>query len=103
VSDRAYVLDWSWVTLGPAWCDWVGLIPTIHDQGYELTDLLSSSPLPREADTDAIDSFLAVIAVYMLRGMDDDPPPGVTSAIRRHQRYSARIFLNALAAHRGWR
>ena len=25
VSGRAYVLDWNWVTLGPGWCDWVGL------------------------------------------------------------------------------
>lgn len=102
VRDRAYVLDWNWVTLGPAWCDWVGLVPTIHDQGYTLGDLLASTRLSHDADPDAIDSFFAVIAVYMLRSLDDDPPSGVTSAIRRHQRYYSRIFLNSLAAHRGW-
>ncbi|MHB8185332.1 MAG: hypothetical protein ACYDDU_04455 [Dermatophilaceae bacterium] len=101
-SDRAYMLDWNWVTLGPAWCDWVGLIPTIHDQGYGIGDLLASSPLSRDADPDAIDSFFAVIAVYMLRGLDDDPPSGITTAIRHHQRYFARIFLGSLATHRGW-
>ena len=102
-SDRAYLLDWNWVTLGPAWCDWVGLIPTIHAQGYEFGDLLASSPLSRDADPEAIDSFFAVIAVYMLRGLDHDPPSGTTSAVRHHQRYYARIFLDSLATQRHWR
>ncbi len=101
-SDRAYVLDWNWVTLGPAWCDWVGLIPTIHAQGYEFGELLASSPLSRDADLEAIDSFFAVIAVYMLRGLDHDPPSGTTSAVRHHQRYYARIFLDSLATRRRW-
>ena len=99
VSDRAYVLDWNWVTLGPAWCDWVGLIPTIHDQGYALADLLASSPLSHDADPDAIESFLAVIAVYMLRGLDSPARP---QPLLDHTRYTARIFLNSLAAHHGW-
>lgn len=25
---RSYVLDWNWFTLGPAWCDWVGVVRT---------------------------------------------------------------------------
>ena len=103
VTDRAYVLDWNWVTLGPAWCDRVGLIPTIHDQGHDLADLLASSPLSQDADRDAIDAFLAVIAVYMLSGLDDQAPYGTTAALRSHQRYYARIFLNALATQRDWR
>ena len=101
-TDRAYLLDWNWVTLGPAWCDWVGLIPTMHDQGYALGDLLASSGLSRDADPEAIDAFFAIIAVYMLRSLDTGPPAGTTSAIRQHQRYYARIFLNSLAAHRNW-
>jgi len=101
-SDRAYILDWNWVTLGPAWCDWVGIIPTMHDQGYELADLMASSPLSREAAPDAIDAFLAVIAIYMLVGLGEGPPHGTIAALRHHQRYYARIFLNSLATHRGW-
>ena len=92
------MLDWNWVTLGPACCDGVGLIPTRQDQGYELADLLASSPLSRDADPDAVDSFLAVIAIYMPRSLDDDPPHRPTSALRHHQRYYAQIFLNSLAA-----
>ena len=46
-SDRAYVLDWNWVTLGPAWCDWVGVIPTMAAQGHDLAKLLDSTSLSR--------------------------------------------------------
>ncbi|MEO6144439.1 MAG: hypothetical protein ABIP19_10715 [Dermatophilaceae bacterium] len=56
----------------------------------------------RDADTDAIDAFFAIIALYMLRSLDGDPPVGTTSALRQHQRYYARIFLGSLAEHRGW-
>ena len=101
-SDRAYVLDWNWVTLGPAWCDWVGLIPTMHDQGHDLAELLDSTPLSRAADPHAVDVWLALLAVYMLVRLGDEPPHGTTMALRHHQRYTARIFLNSLAAHRGW-
>lgn len=101
-SDRAYLLDWNWVTLGPAWCDWVGLVPSIQDQGHRLGELLDSTPLSRDAHPEAIDSFFAVIAVYMLSSLDDDPPRGTTAALRDHQRYYARIFLDSLAGHRGW-
>jgi Phosphotransferase enzyme family len=102
VADRAYVLDWNWVTLGPPWCDWVGLVPSMQAQGYDLAGLLDSSPLSRTADPHALNVFLAQIAVFMLSDLDDQPPPGLTLAIRHHQRYYARIFLDTLATHRGW-
>jgi Phosphotransferase enzyme family len=102
VRDRAYVLDWNWITLGPAWCDWVGLIPTMHAQGHDLGDLLDSTQVSRSADPHAVDVWLATLAVYMLGSFEDEPPPGATVALRRHQRYYARVFLESLATHRGW-
>jgi hypothetical protein len=101
--DRAYLLDWNWVTLGPAWCDWVGLIPSMQAQGHDLGELLDSTPLSRTADPHAVDVFLALIAVYMLSGLETEPPAGATMALRDHQRYYARLFLDTLAAHEGWR
>jgi hypothetical protein len=101
--DRAYLLDWNWVTLGPAWCDWVGLIPSMQAHGHDLGELLDSTPLSRTADSHAVDVFLALIAVYMLSGLETPPPSGATMALRDHQRYYARLFLDTLAAHRGWR
>ena len=102
VSDRAYVLDWNWVTLGPAWCDWVSVIPAMQAQGHDLGELLDSPPLSRSADPHALDVWLAVLAVYMLVGCEDEPPLGATLALRHHQRYYARVFLDSLATHRGW-
>lgn len=101
-SDRAYVLDWNWVTRGPAWCDWVGLIPTMQAQGHSLAQLLDSTPLSRSADPHAMDVWLALLAIYLLVGVEDEPPPGTTAALRQHQRYYARVYLDSLATHRGW-
>jgi Phosphotransferase enzyme family len=100
--DRAYVLDWNWVTLGPAWCDWVGLIPTMQSQGHDLGDLLDSTSLSRSADPHGVDVWLALVAVFMLCCLDQDPVPGTTVALRQHQRHFARVFLDSLATHRGW-
>lgn len=100
--DRAYVLDWNWVTLGPPWCDWVSVIPSMQAQGHDLAELLASTPLSRSAEPHAVDVWLALLAVYMLASVEDEPPPGTTLALRRHQRYYARIYLNSLATHRGW-
>ena len=101
-SGRAYVLDWNWVTLGPAWCDWVGVIPTMAAQGHDLAKLLDSTSLSRSADPHAMDVWLALLAVYLLVSCEDQPPPGATMALRRHQRHYARVYLDALATHRGW-
>ena len=101
-SARAYVLDWNWVTLGPAWCDWASVIPAMQAQGHDLGELLDSTPLSRSADPHSLDVWLALLAVYMLACCEDEPPQGATMALRHHQRYYARVFLNSLATHRGW-
>jgi len=102
VADRAYVLDWNWVTLGPAWCDWVSVIPAMQAQGHDLGELLDSTPLSRSADPHALDVRLALLAVYMMVCFEDEPPQGATMALRHHQRYYAQVFLDSLATHRGW-
>jgi len=102
VADRAYVLEWNWVTLGPAWCDWVSVIPAMQAQGHDLGELMDSTPLSRSADPHALDVWLALLAVYMLVCFEDEPPPGATMALRRHQRFYAQVFLDSLATHRGW-
>jgi len=96
------VLDWSWIALGPAWCGWVGLLPTMQAQGHDLGELLDSTSLSRSAEPHAVDVWLALVAVFMLCCLDEDPLPGTTVALRRHQRYFAQVFLDSLATHRGW-
>lgn len=38
----------------------------------------------------------------MLTDCQAAPPAVTTVALRRHQRYYARIFVDTLASHRGW-
>lgn len=97
-----WVVDWNGVGVGPAWVDLVGLLPMMAAQGIDAAAIRATSPLTRGADPDAVDGYLAVIACYMLTGLDTPPPPGCTPALRRHQRLMARLFLDFVARHRGW-
>lgn len=99
----ATVVDWNWVGAAAPWVDWVGLLPLMAAQNIDTTALEVSSPLTRDADPDAVDAYLATIAAYMLGGYRDDPPPGCTPALRRHQLLMAHLFLEYLRGRRGWR
>jgi hypothetical protein len=98
----ATVVDWNWVGAAAAWVDWIGLLPLMAAQGVDTDALVASSPLTRDADPDALDAYLATIAAYMLGGYRQDPPPGCTSALRRHQLLMAHVFLDFLRGRRGW-
>lgn len=99
---RALVLDWNWVGAGPAWADFVGLLPMMGWQGHDVARLVAQSPLTREADPDAVDGFVACVAVFMMDSFRKEPPPGCTPALRRHQALMARMFLEFLRSRRGW-
>lgn len=98
----AWVVDWNWVGAGPPWVDLVGLLPLMAAQGVDTGAILRTSPLTRDADPAAVDGFLAVIAAYMLSGLDTPPPPGCLPALRAHQRLMAQVFVDLVARHRGW-
>jgi hypothetical protein len=74
----------------------------VQGGGYDLGRLLDSKPLSRTANPHAVHVLLARIAVFMADSLDLDSPPGLTVALRPHQRYHARIFLASLATHRSW-
>lgn len=99
---EAWVVDWNWVGVGPAWVDLVGLLPLMAAQGIDTAALLATSPLTRGADPAAVDGYMVVIACYMLTGLDAPPPPGCTPALRAHQRLMARVFVDLVARRRGW-
>ncbi|HEU5000096.1 MAG TPA: phosphotransferase [Lapillicoccus sp.] len=98
----ATVVDWNWVGAAAPWVDWVGLLPLMAAQGVDTDALLASSPLTRDADPEAVDAFLATIGAYMLGGYRNEPPPGCTPALRRHQLLMAHVFLGFLRRRRGW-
>ena len=98
----ATVVDWNWVGAAAAWVDWVGLLPLMAAQGVDTDALLRSSPLTRDADPESVDAYLATIAAYMLGGYRDEPPPGCTPALRKHQLLMAHLFLEFLRGRREW-
>lgn len=99
---RATFVDWNWLRRGAAWVDFVGLLPLAHADGLDADAWLRSSPLTREVDPDAVDSFLALIAGMMLDGADLPVWPGGPALVRVHQRRYARTFLDWLAHRRAW-
>lgn len=101
-AGTAVVVDWNWVGPAAPWVDWVGLLPQMAGQGVDTEALLRRSPLTRDVDPDAIDAYLACIAVYMVEGHPREPPPGCTPALRAHQLLMAHLFLELLHMRRRW-
>lgn len=99
---RARCVDWNWVVQGPAWCDFVGLLPLMAHHGLDVEAMGRRSPLLTGVDPDAVDAFLAVLAGLFMAGCDQPVVPGSRSAVRAHQRFLARVFLDLLSRRRGW-
>ncbi|MFF0268604.1 phosphotransferase family protein [Kribbella sp. NPDC004536] len=101
-TGTCWTIDWNWLTLGPAWVDWVGLLPVAQYQGIDTFTAITRSPLTADVPKDHLDCFVAVIAAYMMKNADAPPPPGCTPALRDHQRLYAWTFLDWLAVRRKW-
>ena len=98
----ARLVDWNWVARGPAWCDFVGLLPLMAHHGLDVDRMMSRSPLLDGVDGEAVDAFLAIIVGYMVDVCVQPTFPGSLNAVRDHQRQMARTFLALLARRRGW-
>ncbi|TPG19557.1 aminoglycoside phosphotransferase [Pedococcus bigeumensis] len=98
----ARLVDWNWVARGPAWCDFVGLLPLMADHGLDVDRTMARSPLLYGVDGEAVDAFLAIIAGYMVESCGHPIAPSPLNAIRDHQRLMARTFIALLAHRRGW-
>lgn len=98
----ARLVDWNWVARGPAWCDFVGLLPLMADHGLDVDRMVARSPLLDGVDSEEVDAFLAIIAGFMVDSCVHPMSPGSFNAIRDHQRQMARTFIALLAHRRGW-
>jgi aminoglycoside phosphotransferase (APT) family kinase protein len=101
-AGRACLLDWNWLSTGPVWTDFVGLLPLARVDGLDVEAWLRRSPLTRGVADEAVDAWLAVVAAYMLDAAERAPWPGAPDLLRVHQRRYARTFLDWLGARRGW-
>ncbi|MFI5707842.1 phosphotransferase family protein [Kribbella sp. NPDC051620] len=101
--NTCWTVDWNWLSLGPAWFDWVGLLPLAHRDGIDTLAALKASPLTKAVPAEHLDCFAAVLAVYFINRLDAPPPPGCTPEIRRHQRRYAWSYFDWLAIRRDWK
>lgn len=100
-SGRASMVDWNWVSRGPAWVDFVGLWPLMAHHGLDVRHWLGS-PLLEGVAAEAVDAFLAAVTGLMVASSrDDDSTPGL-ALLRTHQRFTAHTFLRLLRTRRGW-
>jgi hypothetical protein len=99
---RARLVDWNWVARGPAWCDFVGLLPLMAHHGLDVDSMVARSPLLDGVDPEAVDAFLAVIVGYLVDSCVRPTFPGSQNTVRDHQRQMARTFLALLGVRRGW-
>jgi hypothetical protein len=99
---RAVLVDWNWLMRGPAWTDFVGVLPLARADGVDADAWLRRSPLTTSVDPESVDAFLATIAAYMLSNADQPVWPGGPPSVRVHQRRYASTFLDWLGERRGW-
>ncbi len=99
---RAIAVDWAHASLGAAWVDLVGLLPSLElDGGPRPEDVFTEHPVGRAADPDRVDVYLAAIAGYFMRSSLLPPPPGV-AGLREFQRAQGDITCRWLASRVGW-
>ncbi|WP_432950271.1 phosphotransferase family protein [Kribbella sp. CA-253562] len=101
-TGQCWTVDWNWLSVGPAWFDWLCLLPVAQYEGIDTQAAIRRTPLTADVPADHLDCAAALIAAYMLDNLDAPPPPGCTPELRRHQRLYAWTFLDWLALRRGW-
>jgi hypothetical protein len=90
-AGAAWLCDWSWPCLGPAWFDTVTLLITAYASGLDVDEHLVGAPAA------GVDGALAALSGCWLTGATEGTPE-----IQAHQRFSGLTALSWLAARRGW-
>ncbi len=94
--DGAVAVDWPTASRGAEWIDLVGLLPSLHlDGGPDPVEVFGAHPLGRNADADAVNSYLASLAGYFVRQSLLPPPPGI-GGVRSFQGRQGEIACNWL-------
>lgn len=86
-------VDWPSAARGAAFVNHVMMLPAVKlEGGPEPEEALSTHPLPRGTDPDAVTVFLAGLTGYFVYWSLQPPPPGIPH-IRAFQRAKAEICI----------
>lgn len=99
---RVLFVDWPHATVGAAWIDLLGMLPSVAMQvGPPPWELFDRHPAARNVAPDAVDGALAGLAGFFIsRGLRPDPPGLPT--VRRFQRAQAAEAVRWLQRRTGW-
>ncbi|MDM7989384.1 phosphotransferase [Arthrobacter sp. zg-Y877] len=101
-SGRALICDWNFLGTGAPWLDWVGVLPYVRADGFDVDAELQRSLLTRDVPARHIDAWLAALLNYMI---DSGNKPEVPSSphLRSHGRHTARLIYAWLVSRLGLR
>lgn len=100
-AGAAWLCDWNWLCVGPAWFDTATLLITAYASGLDADRLFGEHPTARHAPPDALDATLATLAGYFL-SRAAGAPTDASPHVRGHQRWSGGQALDWLARRQGW-
>lgn len=101
-AGTAWICDWSWPCLGPAWFDTAGLLISAYASGLDADRRFAAHPTARDAPAEGLDAALAALAGYLLTGAAGGAGDA-SPHLRAHRRWNGELALAWLAARRRWR
>ena len=69
-GERAWIVDWNWLSRGPEWSDLALLLPMVHADGVDLAAAYDWRLLA-DVPADDLDAAVAWLGALMLRFADD--------------------------------
>jgi hypothetical protein len=100
-SGRAWLCDWNWPALGPAWMDTVHLLVSAYGDGIDADAVLGSRGLTAHVPDEHVDTVIAGLCGFMLAARGR-PTPTSSPYLRVHSNWYAEAAWAWLAHRRGW-
>jgi aminoglycoside phosphotransferase (APT) family kinase protein len=89
----AVAVDWPYAFRGAAFCDLVGMLPSVRVEGGPgPQDMLARHPLPDGTDEEAVTCYLAALTGFFVHSSLQAPPPGIPH-VRAFQRAQAEVCV----------
>jgi len=92
----AVVVDWPYASRGAAFCDLAGWLPSLKlEGGPGPEEMVASTHVGREADPEALTTFVVAMTGYFVSASLQPPPPGIPH-VRAFQRAQGEVCLEWL-------